>query len=346
VLAEELSRSGQWSCISQVAPALVQAQPLLADGAVDEADPVYALQIIPDVADVRGASIKSLALSAASALQGPSQSLLSQAPRGSLIVHCLVPDLLRGVPAKKAKLLRRCETVADKLVDSLKARYECARTTKGSSETGSNAVVLQLLLLDPEQLLVSVSLSQNRWKLGRWPSVLPGGLAMADVDDWPMPSSAYRKLQEAFACLESAPAQASQCVDLGACPGGWTAAIRRLGGKVTAVDRSPLAPELMQDDGVIFVKGDAFTFEPDGAVDWLVSDVIAYPERILELLEKWCGKRLAERAVVTMKFQGDPDWEALDTALDLARRHGYAARAKHFFNNKNEVTMMLRADDV
>ena len=37
---------------------------------------------------------------------------LETARRGSLEVHCLVPDLLRGVPSSKAKLLRRCENVA------------------------------------------------------------------------------------------------------------------------------------------------------------------------------------------------------------------------------------------
>jgi hypothetical protein len=31
----------------------------------------------------------------------------------------------------------------------------------------------------------------------------------------------------------------------------------------------------------------------------------------------------------------------LDHAIDIAKRHGYECRAKHFFNNKNEVTMMI-----
>ena len=148
-----------------------------------------------------------------------------------------------------------------------------------------------------------------------------------------------------MACLGE-PTCTCRVVDLGACPGGWTAALRRIGCHVTAVDRSPLAPELMVDDGVTFIQGDAFTFAPvdePRRVDWLVSDVIAYPERVAELLERWCGCGWAHTMVVTMKFQGDADWDALERACDVARAHHYDVRPKHFFSNKNEVTLMLRA---
>eukprot|EP00797_Seminavis_robusta_P001242 Sro1078_g238730.2 (91) ;mRNA; r:11434-11706 len=44
-----------------------------------------------------------------------------------------------------------------------------------------------------------------------------------------------------------------------------------------------------------------------------------------------------------MKFQGTaPSWDELDRALQVAESKGYMARAKHFFNNKNEVTLMLQ----
>ncbi|KOO21377.1 sam-dependent methyltransferase [Chrysochromulina tobinii] len=101
----------------------------------------------------------------------------------------------------------------------------------------------------------------------------------------------------------------------------------------------------MQDGAVTFVQGDAFSFEPPTPVDWLVSDVIAYPERVSELLERWCTQRWATQAVVTMKFQGDPDWGALQRAVGVAEKAGYAVRVKHFFSNKNEVTLMMRALD-
>ena len=37
---------------------------------------------------------------------------------------------------------------------------------------------------------------------------------------------------------------------------------------------------------------------------WMVSDVIAYPERVTELLQRWGGNNWADRMVLTMKFQG------------------------------------------
>ena len=66
--------------------------------------------------------------------------------------------------------------------------------------------------------------------------------------------------------MEERPALGASCVDLGASPGGWTSALRRLGCIVTAVDRAPLAPQLMADDGVTFIQGDAFSYRPDQPV--------------------------------------------------------------------------------
>ena len=48
---------------------------------------------------------------------------------------------------------------------------------------------------------------------------------------------------------------ASTVFDLGASPGGWTAALRQIGCRVVAVDRSPLSKELMADGQVTFVQG-------------------------------------------------------------------------------------------
>ena len=77
-----------------------------------------------------------------------------------------------------------------------------------------------------------------------------------------------------------------------------------------------------------------------GPVDWMVSDVIAEPHRVPGLLEAWCQGKWARRIVATMKFKGDPDWHELTRARDVAVGAGYAFRSKHFFNNKNEVTLM------
>ena len=139
-------------------------------------------------------------------------------------------------------------------------------------------------------------------------------------------------------------------VDLGACPGGWTSVIRRYFDNchVIGVDRSELDMSLMKDSMVTFVKGDAFTYEPphddeDETKDyWMISDVIAYPERATELLSRWCTNKWASNMIVTMKFQGnEPDLNELENAICIVEKLEYACRVKHFFNNKNEVTFMV-----
>jgi 23S rRNA C2498 (ribose-2'-O)-methylase RlmM len=99
----------------------------------------------------------------------------------------------------------------------------------------------------------------------------------------------------------------------------------------------------MDDPAVEFVCGDAFAFEPPaGGVDWMVSDVAAYPERCVELLERWCGNGWARYMVVTMKFTGDtPDFVAVEEARHVAEGHGFRFRAMHHFSNKNEVSLMI-----
>ena len=142
----------------------------------------------------------------------------------------------------------------------------------------------------------------------------------------------------------------ARVVDLGASPGGWTAVLCLLlqCQRVYAVDRAELAHHLMRNANITFVKADAFAYQPEWLSDskgalkqaipdtWMVSDIIAYPQRIVELLDKWCEGRWAEFMVVTMKFQGDIAWDDLELAVATVKRHGYSCRVKHFFNNKNE----------
>ena len=321
-------------------------------------DPVYALQILPNAREVRGASIKALADGAAAALgaapgsdaNNPAGALLSAASRGSLETHTLVPDMLRGVPLPKAKLLRRCETVAEKLNAQLKRRFPAARARRPDDNGGPSPgdphdpLLLQLLLLGPELLVVSLAPSTaHRSGIGYWPVRARGGFVDTSLEG-DVPSSAYRKLLESFEMMHVAPRAGNVCVDLGACPGGWTEALRRCGARVTAVDRAPLAPKLMADPDVTFVQGDAFVFAPEGGrqVDWMVSDVAAFPERAVELVDAWARQKWARHMVVTMKFTGDvPDFEAVDEAQAAAGQHGYHFRAMHHFSNKNECTLML-----
>ena len=335
-LRKELERVGA-SRTSSPCPGLVAASD--AEGL----DPAYALQTLPDAHAVSGESAKDLATAALAALP---LKLLAGAPRGSLVTHCLVPDTLKGRPAARAQWHARATRGGEMVTATLKKSHPCAR--RASVDFEGDPVLLQLLLLDAENLVVSLAPSRRVPAVGgRWPGVeYPGGFADAsdtnpDVEsDKAMAGSAYRKLLEALACAGESPQAGDTAVDLGAAPGSWTQALLRLGCEsVTAVDRSSLAPQVLKDRGVDFVQGDAFTFPPR-KVDWLVSDVIAFPDRVVEIIDSWSG--MAKRMVLTMKFTGDePDWEALLRAKQAAQKRGYALRAKHFFANKNEVTLML-----
>jgi len=146
------------------------------------------------------------------------------------------------------------------------------------------------------------------------------------------PSRAYLKLWEACTRLGVWPAPGERCIDLGAAPGGWTWALARLGAEVVAVDKADLDPRVAALPNVTVRSESAFGIAPE-KVDWLFSDVIAYPTRLLALVRRWIEARAAGRIVCTIKFQGETDHEA---AADFASIPG--ARLMHLFHNRHELT--------
>ncbi len=347
ILQGELQRALPSARSTSPLPGLVRVSSAVPQGL----DPVYALQTLPSAVDVSGASVSLLAKALVAALvTEETEAALRGAPRGSLELHELVPAMLKGT--RKPALARRCGAIAAAVSSQLRKRFAAARPLAQGAPAPQERWLLQLLLLSPEELVGSLCrVEEIACVGGSWPCHhLPAGLAAVDLEG-DVPSSAYRKLREALACMREQPAPGALVYDLGACPGGWTHALRLLGCEVVAVDRSPLAPALMKDAGVTFVRGDAFAYEPERAAGeattWMVSDVIAYPERVAELLRRWCGAGWAARLVVTVKFQGEePSWDALQEAIDVAEGAGFACRAKHFFNNKNEVTLMIASTGV
>jgi hypothetical protein len=282
--------------------------------------------------EVRGESVRELATGAAHAVI-PGLDLRS----GPWDLHALVPGQLKGNP--RPPLRRRADLVAEGILGLLDSWRRRTMRQRAAGQVGLVGLA-QVLLVEANRLFAAASPVLSLPPAASWPSCLPAGLAPV-ADDPGSPNSAFRKLAEALACMGQAPQPFDLAVDLGASPGGWTRVLRRAGARVIAVDRSPLAPALLADAAVDFVAGDAFAFRPAQRVPWLVADVVSTPARTLELVETWCGAGLAERLVVQMKFRGDADLEAVAAALALARRHGYAARAKHFFNDKNEMTLMM-----
>jgi 23S rRNA (cytidine2498-2'-O)-methyltransferase len=156
------------------------------------------------------------------------------------------------------------------------------------------------------------------------------------------PNRAYLKLWEALVRLRRWPVQGERCLDLGASPGGWTWALARLGAEVVAVDKAPLDAKVAAMSGVTWRGDSAFALEPAaiGPVDWLFSDIVCYPARLLRLVEKWRASGLVKTFVCTLKFQGATDHDA---AAAFAALPG--ATLLHLHHNKHELTLLLQVPD-
>jgi len=179
-------------------------------------------------------------------------------------------------------------------------------------------------LLDPETVLASASCS----------SPFPNGEATF-IEDKAPPSRAYLKLWEAFTLLNVRPSSGETCLDLGACPGGWSYVLAKLGARVIAIDKAPLDPSVLALPGVEQRLISAFGLEPRdiGPIDWFFSDVICYPVRLLTLVEKFIAAGTVRNFICTIKFQGETDFA---TQARFAAIPG--SRLLHLHVNKHELT--------
>jgi 23S rRNA (cytidine2498-2'-O)-methyltransferase len=166
-------------------------------------------------------------------------------------------------------------------------------------------------------------------------SPFPNGEAHFVADRTGPPSRAYLKLWEALTLIGRCPGPGEVCVDLGSSPGGWSWELARLGARIISVDRAPLAPEVARLPNVEHRRASAFALDPAeiGPVDWLFSDVVCYPARLLGLVERWLLAGTCRRFVCTIKFQGKTDHEV---AARFAAIPGSTLR--HLYHNKHELT--------
>lgn len=149
------------------------------------------------------------------------------------------------------------------------------------------------------------------------------------------PSRAYLKLWEVFTLFQYFPKKNDLAIDLGACPGGWTWVMASCGSRVFAIDKSALDPQVASMNGVDFCQGSGFALNPKetGRVEWLLSDMACYPEKLYEYVIKWIELDLVENCVLTLKLQGDTDYNM----LDLYREINNSALI-HLSCNKHELT--------
>lgn len=171
-------------------------------------------------------------------------------------------------------------------------------------------------------------------------SVLPAGKIAFVEDHVNPPSRAYLKLQESLTLANiffgaELPKAGQKCFEAGACPGGWTWVLAGLGASVLAVDRAPLDDRLMKNPLVTFQAHDAFTLPPEeiGPCDWVFSDVICYPDRLYDWVQKWLQSGLCKNMICTIKMQGGIDWAAAQKFADIPQ-----SRVVHLNYNKHELT--------
>ncbi len=171
-------------------------------------------------------------------------------------------------------------------------------------------------------------------------SYLPSGTLHFVEDHENPPSRAYLKIQESLTMANllngtELPHKDERCFEAGACPGGWTWVLVGLGAQVFAVDRAELSPELMKNPLVEFQAHDAFTLTPEeiGNVDWIFSDVICYPERLLEWITKWLTYKPELNMICTIKMQGEINWPLIQQFADIP-----GSRIVHLNYNKHELT--------
>jgi 23S rRNA (cytidine2498-2'-O)-methyltransferase len=169
----------------------------------------------------------------------------------------------------------------------------------------------------------------------RCSSPFPNGEVQFVEDRSGPPNRAYLKLWEALTIAGRRPGPGSLCLDLGSSPGGWSWVLQKLGARVISVDKAPLDPSIAALPGIDYRQASAFGLEPAaiGPVDWLFSDVICYPARLLRLVESWLASGLVHNFVCTLKFQGETDMES-------ARRFAAipGSRLVHLHHNKHELT--------
>lgn len=188
-------------------------------------------------------------------------------------------------------------------------------------------------LIDEHTLIASASTT----------SFLPAGRIVFEEDHENPPSRAYLKIQESLTMANllsdvELPHEGQKCFEAGACPGGWTWVLCGLKANVFAVDRSELAPELMKNPLVKFVAHDAFTLKPEeiGPFDWVFSDVICYPERLLKWIHEWMDSKMVKNMICTIKMQGEIDWKLIGEFEEIPNSH-----VLHLNYNKHELTWIM-----
>lgn len=164
---------------------------------------------------------------------------------------------------------------------------------------------------------------------------LPFGEINFNEDKINPPSRAYLKLWELFTLYGYKPEPGMKTIDVGSCPGGWTWVLQSVGTNVVSVDKAPLDPKIAALPNIEFKQESAFGLRPQhvGKLDWFFSDIICYPDKLLELVTRWRESGLVDNFACTIKFQKPTDFETMFKFKAIP-----GSRVIHLSCNKHEVT--------
>lgn len=226
----------------------------------------------------------------------------------------ILRDLQRNWWLHSTQFHRRAKLIAEQL-PVIKRRPFAFPMNRPESPMGG------WTLLDENTILYSALCS----------SPFPDGEVEFEENKTDPPSRAYLKLWETFSLLGKVPTPDQRVLDLGSSPGGWTWVLANLGCSVTSVDKAPLEGKVAKMEKVRFLEESAFSLAPTVGFDWLFSDVICYPERLLELIQKW--ESVVPNMVCTIKFQGQTNFKLIADFLKIK-----GSGVVHLYNNKHELT--------
>ncbi len=155
------------------------------------------------------------------------------------------------------------------------------------------------------------------------------------------PSRAYLKLWELFTLYGFKPTVGMKTIDVGSCPGGWTWVLQTVGTNVVSVDKAPLDPKIAALPNIEFKQESAFGLRPQhvGHLDWFFSDIICYPDKLLDLVTRWMESGLVDNFACTIKFQKPTDFETLFKFKAIPN-----SKVVHLSCNKHEVTWIHSKD--
>ena len=234
--------------------------------------------------------------------------------------------------------LNRCELIRTAMKERLKKRrrHLLRSLSDDMLPFTPQSSLVQCFLTSPETGWISVSTAPQPFELRGIISPFVRGF-IPWAEDKAAPSRAFAKVVESELRLGRQINAGETVVDLGASPGSWSYVALKRGAHVIAIDRSELREDLMRSPHLRFETADAFKYRPPQMVDWLICDVIAAPQRSIDLLLEWLREGRMRHFIVTIKFKGADEYPLLAQLKEEAPPLCADFRLTRLCANKNEV---------